>query len=719
MLVCSPIFLLVKKMEVTHDALLNCLVHLTQQNHRPLSAAALRDGLPLENNRLTPKLFVRAAKRAGFSARIVQRSLQDISSLTLPAVLLLENDDACILQEWHPDTDEVTIIQPDSGGAHTLSREELESHYTGYAIFCRLEYRFAEQVSRVLDQKEGHWFWGTIWRSSRIYRDVLIASFLINLFVLANPLFVMNVYDRVVPNAAIDTLWVLAIGVITVYIFDFGLKMLRAYFIEIAGKKADILLSSILFEKVLSLQYGSIPNSVGGFSSNLREFESIRAFLSSTTNTIIIDIPFAIIFLIVMGIIGGPLVVVPLVGIPLIVIFSLITARKLKATVEKTFAASAKKNATLVETLTAMETVKTQRSSSALQLQWEQAVGYIAQWGLKAKMLSASVTNFAGFVTQVCSVALVITGVYLIAEREITMGALIACVILSGRVLQPMAQVAGLVTSFHQSKAALEALENIMSLPDERDAGRQFVHRPELKGKLEFKDVKFKYPGAEHASLERVSFRIQAGEKVALIGRIGSGKSTVEKLLMGLYKPEEGSVRIDDIDINQIDPVDLRRNIGYVPQDIMLFNGTLRDNIVMGSPEAEDARLIKASELAGVDHFVNRHPHGYDMQVGERGSSLSGGQRQAVAIARALIHEPSIMILDEPTNSMDNTSEESIRKQLETYTKDKTLVLITHKMSLLSLVDRVVVIDNGFVVADGPKAVVLDALKQGRLHIQR
>ena len=334
-------------------------------------------------------------------------------------------------------------------------------------------------------------------------------------------------------------------------------------------------------------------------------------------------------------------------------------------------------------------------------------------------MLSASVTNFAGFVTQVCSVALVITGVYLIAEREITMGALIACVILSGRVLQPMAQVAGLVTSFHQSKAALEALENIMSLPDERDAGRQFVHRPELKGKLEFKDVKFKYPGAEHASLERVSFRIQAGEKVALIGRIGSGKSTVEKLLMGLYKPEEGSVRIDDIDINQIDPVDLRRNIGYVPQDIMLFNGTLRDNIVMGSPEAEDARLIKAAELAGVDHFVNRHPHGYDMQVGERGSSLSGGQRQAVAIARALIHEPSIMILDEPTNSMDNTSEESIRKQLETYTKDKTLVLITHKMSLLSLVDRVVVIDNGFVVADGPKAVVLDALKQGRLHIQR
>jgi ATP-binding cassette subfamily C protein LapB len=706
-------------MDVVQDPLLNCLVHLSQQNHRPMSADVLRDGLPLVNNKLTPKLFVRAAKRAGFSSRIVKRDLSDISLLTLPVVLLLNNDQACIFQEVDKETGNAVIIQPESGGAHQLSMVELENEYSGYAIFVRLEYRFTEKVSRVLDQQEGHWFWGTIWRSAKIYRDVLVASFLINLFVLANPLFVMNVYDRVVPNNAIETLWVLGIGVFVVYLFDFGLKMLRAYFIELAGKKTDILLSSMLFEKVMSLQYGSMPRSVGAFSNNLREFESIRVFLSSSTNSILVDLPFAVIFLIVIAMLGGPLVVVPLIGVPVIVIYSLFITGKLKTAVEKTFASSAQKNATLVECLTAMETVKTQRASSSLQLRWEQAVGYIAKWGLQAKMLSGSVMNFAGFVTQMCSVSLVIYGVYLIAERELSMGALIACVMLSGRVLQPMSQVAGLVTNFHQSRTALETLDNIMKLPDERDKERQFVHRPELKGKIEFKDVFFKYPGAEQASLEKVSFSLKPGEKVALIGRIGSGKTTIEKLMMALYKPDEGSIRLDDIDLNQIDPVDLRRHIGYVPQDIMLFDGTVRDNIVMGSPEVGDDVLLEVATLAGVSQFVNRHPLGFDLPVGERGAALSGGQRQAVAIARALIHKPTILILDEPTNSMDNASEEYIRKQLESYGEGRTLMLVTHKMSLLSLVDRIIVMDAGLVVADGPKAVVLDALKQGRLHIQR
>ncbi|NRA19813.1 MAG: type I secretion system permease/ATPase [Oceanospirillaceae bacterium] len=709
---------MVKEMDVIQDPLLQCLMHLTQQNHRPLSAQALREGLPLEHDRLTPKLFVRAAKRAGFSAKIVERPLLDISPLTLPAVLLLENDDACILQEIDEHSGEAILIFPDSGMKRT-SMEMLQKSYSGIAIYLNLEYHFTERVSKVLDQKEGHWFWGTIWRSAKIYRDVLIASFLINLFVLANPLFVMNVYDRVVPNSAIETLWVLAIGVFVVYSFDFGLKMLRSYFLEIAGKKADILMSAMLFEKVMSMQYAHMPKSVGSFASNLREFESIRGFLSSTTTTLLIDIPFAVIFLIVMFLIGGPLVYVPLVAIPIILIYSLIASRKLKVTIEQTFAASAQKNSTLIECLTAMETVKTQRASSVLQLRWEQAEGFIAKWSLKSKMISSSVTNFAGFVTQMSSVCLVIVGVYLISERELTMGALIAANILSGRVLQPMAQVTGLVTSFFQSKTALQSLNQIMLLPDERAEGKNYVHRPELRGSIEFNSVKFSYPEAEQISLDKVSFTIKSGEKVALIGRIGSGKSTIEKLLLGLYKPDEGSIRIDGIDLNQIDPIDLRGNIGYVPQELMLFDGTVRDNIIMGSPEIDDRSLIKAAAVAGVDQFVNKHPQGFEMPVGERGARLSGGQKQAIAIARALIHSPNILILDEPTNSMDNSSEDYLRKQLSAYCKERTLILVTHKMSLLSLVDRIVVMDAGRVVADGPKEVVLDALKQGRLHIQR
>ena len=709
---------MVKEMDVIQDPLLKCLMHLTQQNHRPLSAEALRDGLPLEDNKLTPKLFVRAAKRAGFSAKIVERKLLSISPLTLPAVLLLENDDACILQEIDEQTGEAILIFPDSGMKRT-AMATLEKQYCGVAIYLNLQYHFTERVSRVLDQKEGHWFWGTIWRSAKIYRDVLIASLLINLFVLANPLFVMNVYDRVVPNSALETLWVLAIGVFIVYTFDFGLKMLRAYFLEIAGKKADILMSAMLFEKVMSMKYAHMPKSVGSFASNLREFESIRGFLSSTTNTVLIDIPFAVIFLIVMYLIGGPLVYVPLIAIPIVLLYSIIASKKLKVAVEKTFAASAQKNSTLIECLTAMETVKTQRAASVLQLRWEQAEGYISKWSLKSKMISSSVTNFAGFVTQISSVCIVIVGVYLISERELTMGALIASVILSGRVLQPMAQVTGLVTSFFQSKTALVTLNQIMNLPDERAEGKNYVHRPDLLGSIAFKAVKFSYPEAEQVSLEGVDFRIKAGEKVAIIGRIGSGKTTVEKLLLGLYSPDEGSVSIDGIDLNQIDPVDLRRNMGYVPQELMLFDGSVRENIIMGSPEISDDALLKAASVAGVDQFVNRHPQGFEMPVGERGARLSGGQKQAIAIARALIHSPNILILDEPTNSMDNSSEDYLRKQLKEYCENRTLVLVTHKMSLLTLVDRIIVMDGGRVVADGPKDVVLDALKQGRLHIQR
>lgn len=706
-------------MEAVQDPLLGCLVHLSKQNHKPFSPEVLCEGLPLVDHKLTPKLFIRAAKRAGFAAQILPRKLSDISPLVLPAVLLLENDQACVLQEIDHESGQAVIIQPESGGEHHIALDELAASYTNHAIFVRLEYRFQQQVSKLLEGHQGHWFWGTIKRSTAIYRDVLIASFLINLFVIANPLFVMNVYDRVVPNNAIETLWVLAIGVLIVYLFDFGLKMLRSYFLEIAGKKGDVILSALLFEKVLSLKYSALPASVGSFASNLREFESIKGFLSSTTNVVFIDLPFAILFLIVIGFIGGPLVIVPLVAIPLIVLVSFIVRPYLKEAVEKTFASNSQKSATLIESLTAMETVKTQRASSSLQLGWEQAVGYIAKWSLRSRMLSASVVNFAALAQQLTSVGIIITGVYLISERELTMGALVACVMLSGRAIAPMSQVANLVISFHQASTALKGLNEIMELPSERADDQQFVHRKELEGAIEFKDVSFAYPNEEQKALDRVSFTIKPGESVALIGRIGSGKSTIEKLVLGLYSASEGSVRIDGIDINQIDPVDLRRNFGYMPQDIMLFAGSVRDNIVIGSPQTEDDRLVEVANLTGVSDMVNRHPQGFDMQVGERGAALSGGQRQTVAVARSLIHDPNILILDEPTASMDNSSEEQIKTMLKAYAKDKTMLVVTHKMSLLSLVDRIIVMDAGRVVADGPKEAVLDALKQGRLQVQR
>jgi len=706
-------------MDVRQDPLLECLVLLTQQGQRPFSAQVLVEGLPLVDGRLTPKLFLRAAARAGFAAKVAQRPLRTVSRLLLPAVLLLKDEQACILQKIDFDKAEAEIQQPESGGVMTIALDELEALYSGYVIFLRAEYSFGDTNTRELDDRGGHWFWGTLWKSARIYRDVLLASLLINLFVLANPLFVMNVYDRVVPNHAVETLWVLAVGVLVVYLFDFGLKMLRAYFIEVAGKKSDGLLSARLFEKVMGLRYDAMPASVGAFASNLREFESIRNFLSSTTNTVLIDIPFMLLFLLVVSWIGGPLVVVPAMAIPIILLYALIIKPRLRRSIEHTFTASEQKNGTLVESLTAMETLKTQRAASPMQGRWESAVGYIANWGLKSRMLSSSVANVAGFVQQLASVLLVIGGVYMIMEQTLSMGGLIACVILSGRAIAPLGQIAGLIANYEQSLKALKTLDEIMALPDEHEAGRRYIHRPELKGGVEFKDVAFTYPSTEYGALHGVSFRLQPGEKVGLIGRIGSGKSTIQKLLLGLYRPAEGAIAIDGIDLNQIDPTDLRRSVGYVPQDVMLFAGTVRDNITIGLPHATDAQILTAARLAGVEGFVNQHPLGFDMPVGERGSRLSGGQRQAVALARALLHDPTILVLDEPSNSMDNASEDVMRRQLKGYLKNRTLLMVTHKMSLLDLVDRLIVVDGGRILADGPKDSVLEALKQGRLQVRK
>lgn len=706
-------------MDVEKDPLLQCLVLLTEQNNRPHSPQVLTEGLPLVNGRLTPKLFLRAAARGGFAAKLAQRGLGELSNLLLPAVLLLENEQACILQRLDVDKGEAEVIQPESGGVARLTLEELEQAYSGYVLFLRPEYRFGDSNAGALNDRDGHWFWGTLWRSARIYRDVLLASVLINLFVLANPLFVMNVYDRVVPNNAVETLWVLAIGVLVVYLFDFGLKMLRAYFIEVAGKKSDVLLSARLFEKVMGLRYDAMPSSVGAFASNLREFESIRNFLSSTTNTVLIDIPFMLLFLVVIAWIGGPLVVVPALAVPLILIYALAVRPSLRRSIERTFSSTAQKNGTLVESLTAMETLKTQRAASPMQARWEEAVGYIARWGLRSRMLSSSVVNFAGLVQQLASVLLVIGGVYMIVEQNLSMGGLIACVILSGRAIAPLAQVASLVANYEQSIKALKTLDEIMALPDEHEAERRYLHRPDLKGGVEFQNVNFTYPNTEYGALKEISFRLQPGEKVALIGRIGSGKSSIQKLLLGLYRPSEGAIAIDGIDLNQIDPSDLRRSVGYVPQDVMLFAGSVRDNITIGLPRASDAQILQAARLSGVDAFVNQHPLGFDMPVGERGSALSGGQRQAVALARALLHDPAILVLDEPSNSMDNASEDYLRRQLKQFARQKTLLMVTHKMSLLDLVDRLIVIDGGRVVADGPKDTVLEALKQGRLQVRR
>lgn len=701
------------------DQLLDCLMLMAKLHGRPASRVGLTAGLPLINNRLTVELFSRSAERAGLSSRIVKRPLERMSQLQLPAVILLHDRAACIITELSPEGDKFRMLLPETGtGQKVITRESLEKLYTGYAIFCRPKFRFEKGAHKGLSpDSTKNWFWGTIFSSWRIYRDVLLASLLINTFALASSFYILNVYDRVIPNSAFETLWVLSIGVTVVYLFSVLMQGLRGYFVDEAGKKANLKISSLLLQKVLNLKLEVRPQSIGSFSNNLREFESVLDFITSFSITALIDMPFVILGLFVIWYIGGYIVIYFIAAILLMLLYSAFIQAPLQKAVEKTFAASAQKNAILVEGLAGLETVKMLGAESQIQRSWEEAVSYIATWSARSRFLSSSVSEFSYFIQNLIVVALIIAGVYSISEGKLTQGGLVALVILSRQVIAPIAQVANLATRFHRAKEALKTLNDIMELPVERPAGMTFLHRARLQGSIGIKNLTFTYPGQTVNVLNNINLQIAAGEKIGIIGPIGSGKTTLGKLMLGLFEPSSGMVTMDDTDIRQIDPAELRHYVGYVPQDITLFRGTVRDNVTMGTNDVDDSSIIHAAEIAGVDEFIKKHPLGFDMEVGEFGRGLSGGQRQCVVMARAILLDPPVLILDEPTSNMDSRTELRLKSNLAGSTEGKTIILITHRASLLEMVDRIIVIDNGTIVADGPKASVLDALQKGHLNI--
>ena len=702
--------------EAIDDPLTDCLIQLCRLYNLPATRTALRAGLPLVDNRLTVELFPRAAERAGLAARLVKRPLGRMTGLELPAVLLLVDGRACVLAAIDRERGEATVLLAETGlGESRLALAELERLYSGHALFARPRFRQDGHLEHGVASEQRNWFWGTLFRSWRIYRDVLLASLMINLFGLTGPFFTMIVYDRVIPNLAFETLWVLALGIGTVYGFSLVLRGLRGYFVDEAGKKANLRISAALLEKVLGLRLEVRPKSIGGFSKNLQQFEAVRDFITSFSITALIDLPFMLLGLAAIWYLGGPIVFIHLTAILIMGLFALAVQAPLKKAVERSFAASAQKNAILVEGLSGIETIKMLRAESQIQRAWEEAVSYIATWSSRSRLFSTSVTHFSDFIMNLTVVGVLIAGVYRISEGQLSQGGIIALMILSRQAIAPMSQVVSLATRFHRAKAALGTLDAIMELPVERPADKSFLHRSECRGRLGFAQVDFQYPGQSGLALRQITLTIEPGEKVAIIGPIGSGKTTLGKLLLGLYEPTGGMVCLDDTDIRQIDPAELRRFIGYVPQDITLFRGTIRENIILGSPEVEDERILRAAELAGVSQFAGKHPKGFDMEIGEQGRGLSGGQRQSVAMARALLHDPPILILDEPSSSMDNRTETRMKTNLKNLLAGKTLVLITHRGSLLDLVERIIIIDNGAVVADGPRDQVLSAMKSGQI----
>ncbi|WP_420464450.1 type I secretion system permease/ATPase [Panacagrimonas sp.] len=703
--------------EEASDALLDCLLMISLGHGRPLSRELAVAGLPLVEGRLTPTLLPRAAKRAGLSVKFVRSGEVELGAGVLPAIALLKDDKSIVLLAIDREQGAVRFRDPGAGGGEQeMSLADLEATSTGGLILLRPDFRYDARAPEVGRQKHRHWFWGVMRDNWPLYRDALRAAALINLFGLALPLFVMNVYDRVVPNHAEETLWVLAIGVAIVLIGDLVLRTIRGHFLDLAGNRVDVRLSAYIMERVLGLRMRERPVSAGSFAANLRAFELVRDFITSATVAALIDLPFTLIFLLVMMWIAWPLVLPPLVGIVIVAIYAWTMQAPLRALSETTYRAGSLRNATLVESLVGLETVKSIGAEGVMQRKWEESATYLARISTRLRLLSMTTLTGAQFVQQLVYVSIVVLGVYLIIDQQLSMGGLIAATFLSGRIMGPLGQAAGLMMQYHNARTALDSLDQIMNRDIERPDNSGFVSRPAISGSIAFKDVSFTYPGQEQAALRGVSFNIAAGERVGILGRVGSGKTTLHKLILGLYQPDQGAVQVDGIDLRQLDPSELRRSIGYASQDVTLFYGTLRENLRMRMPLADDQALVRAIEVAALTDFVNGHPRGFDMLVGERGETLSGGQRQGIGLARAVLGEPPILLLDEPTGSMDHSTEEAVRQRLGKFVPGRTVVIVTHRTALLELVDRLIVIDSGRIVADGPKDRVVAALRSGQIE---
>ncbi|KIU44372.1 ABC transporter [Pseudomonas putida] len=696
------------------DPLLDGLLILCKLHGAAVSRSSLCAGLPLAEQRMSLDLLPRAAARAGLQARVLRRELGAISALNLPVLLLLADGRSAVLRRWGENDQALILPSEAEGGEQWVSRQELADVYSGQALFARPRHE-VEDLRTPLLPRVNAWFRDTLKQSRWLYSDALLASLLINLLGLMVPLFVMQTYDRVVPNQATSTLWVLVIGLMLGTLFELVLRVVRAHLLDQAGKKTDLILSATLFERITGMSMKARPATIGGFAQSIHDFQGLREFLTAVTLTSVIDLPFVVLMLLVIGLLGGWLVVIPLVAFPITIAFALFIQARLRDTVEKSLSLGALRQALLIETLGGLETLKACGAESERQHQWESTHGALTRLDVQARNLSALATNGTLFIQQLCGMATIVAGVYSIIAGNLSVGALVASYMLGSRVLAPLGQIAGLITRYQQAQLTMHSTDALMALPQERPAGQQTLERTQLHGALQVSQVTFRYNGQNAAALDNVSFTVKPGERIGIIGRSGSGKSTLARLLMGFYEPEEGQILLDNLDLRQLDIADLRQQLGYVAHDLPLLAGSLRDNLTLGARYVSDARMLEVAEMTGVSELARQHPQGFERPVGERGMLLSGGQRQTVLLARAMLLEPPILILDEPTSHMDNSSEDQLRQRLHGWVQGKTLLLVTHRTSMLSLVDRLVVLDNGKVVADGPKDAVIDALRKGRV----
>ncbi|WP_371233271.1 type I secretion system permease/ATPase [Pseudomonas sp. QE6] len=694
------------------DSLLAAVRWFCVHFKRPTSLASLHAGLP-RDQRLKPSLVVRMLEQAGIGAGWVKRRPAELSSYLFPLMLLFRNGEARILVARRGEQFEL-IVPEAGGGSITLSAEALQEHYLGYALLVRPRPAPDARTEIPRGEGKGHWLFSTLWSYRRYYYSSALATALINILALASTFFIMNVYDRVVPNQAYVTLWSLAAGVVLAIGFEFTSRQVRAHLIDTAGKKADLILGTKLFRQLLEARLEYKPPSAGSFANQFREFESVRDFITSASLATLADLPFCLLFVFVLFVIGGPLALVPLGSMIVLLGVCAYLQLPLSRLMKENLRGASQKHGLLIEAIEGVETLKAAHAEGSMLRRWEDFSAQLAASSIKSKALSNMAANAVSLITQMTTVILVLWGVYRIGDGDMTLGVLVGMVLLSGRALAPLAGTVGLAVRYQQAKTALNSLNQLMEIPTVRDNNRRYLEAPK-NATLSLRKLKFSYPAPPMQPrprvLNNIDLSIRHGERVAIVGNIGSGKSTLLRVMARLYQPVEGQLLIDGIDAEQIDPADWNSTVGFVGQDARLFFGSLRDNLLIGNPSASSEEILHVVRLTGLDSVVAGHPLGFDRPVGEMGQALSGGQRQLVALARALLLHPQVLLLDEPTSGMDMQTERLFLQRLEVATQGCTVVVVTHRFSVLGQVGRLIVMDAGQILADGPKDEVLRALQ--------
>jgi ATP-binding cassette, subfamily C, bacterial LapB len=697
------------------DPLVLAIADIASHYGLACSIEGLSGGLPLVRGRLPLAHVAMACERAGLTAEIQVRSVKTLAAHDCPVVLPMKNGSIVIatgVEGTGADRHIVVEIPGSSHPARAVPADGLERVASGEILRLQPVTVTVDQLPVSETTTARHWF-TSAFKGTRIsYVHVTLATIALNVLALALPLFTMNVYDRVIPNAAMDSLVALSVGALVAIIFDFIMRSLRADLVDISGRAVDVKLANSLFARLLGARINHKPGSTGVQANTLREFESLRDFFQSLTLTTFGDLPFAILFFVAIYLVAGPLVLVPALMVPVILIASFVIQRKLSTMMRDQFRDNAIRNAVAIEVLVGLETLKSLGAESWAAERWERATAD----GIRTSTAIRRMTNLATHVVvgsqSLVTVLMVLHGTHLVLAGTISTGALIAGIMLAGRALGPIGQIALLMTRAFQARQAFDALKPVLEAAQEREAGQAFVAKETIKGVLALDAVSFAYSEDTEKAVNSVSLNIRQGERVAILGTIGSGKSTLLKLFPSLITPDAGQVMVDGTSVKHLDPAVLRRHIAHVPQDAVLFRGSLRQNILIHAPRARDAELSEAVSVSGAAEWINRLPRGLDTVIGERGQGLSGGQRQSIALARALVTQPKVLLLDEPTGAMDGRSETSLLSRLATYVgrNRATLVIVTHRPAVLDITDRIIVMERGCKTHDGPKADVLAQL---------